>query len=389
MASSKVFCKIHAAATFGLAATFSQLIGRRCLPLGILTRGMHPDGARRLVELLKSTPRRPHDGELTELFAMEYRDYYQALGVPRNATAEEVKKAYRRLARKYHPDVSKEPNAEEKFKEVQEAYEVLKDPDKRAAYDQLGSEWKQGQQFRPPPDWGSGFEFRGGAAEGPGSFQFEFDGEGRGFSDFFSSLFGGGPTGPFGHAGRGRGGRDHHARLDIDLEEAYHGATRTLELKRPQVTADGHVELATHTVRVSIPAGVADGQLIRLSGQGEPAASGGAAGDLYLEVHVRPHRLYQLAGRDVTLTLPVAPWEAALGATVTTPTLGGRVELRIPPGSQADSKLRLRGRGLPGQPQGDQYVVLKVVLPPANSPAASALYEQMRRELGFDPRAGL
>ncbi len=332
---------------------------------------------------------------------MEYRDYYQALGVPRNATAEEVKKAYRRLARKYHPDVSKEPNAEEKFKEVQEAYEVLKDPEKRAAYDQLGSEWKQGQQFRPPPDWGSGFEFRGGAAEGPGTgpaspsgtgpgaFQFEFDGEGRGFSDFFSSLFGGGATSPFSQSGRGRGGRDHHARLDIDLEEAYHGGTRTLELKRPQVTADGRVELTAHTVRVSIPAGVTDGQLIRLSGQGEPSAGGGAAGDLYLEVHVRPHRLYQLAGRDVTLTLPIAPWEAALGATVTTPTLGGPVELRIPAGSQADGKLRLRGRGLPGQPAGDQYVVLKVVLPPASSPEASALYEQMRRQLAFDPRAGL
>jgi curved DNA-binding protein len=316
---------------------------------------------------------------------MEYRDYYQALGVSRNATADEVKKAYRKLARKYHPDVSKEPNAEEKFKQVQEAYEVLKDPEKRAAYDQLGSQWKQGEQFRPPPDWGSGFEFRGGAAEGPGSFQFEFDGEGRGFSDFFSSLFGGGAASAFGHAGRARGGRDHHARLAIDLEEAYHGGTRTLELKRPQVTADGHVELATHTVRVSIPTGITDGQLIRLAGQGEPAG----AGDLYLEVHIRPHRLYHLAGRDVTLTLPVAPWEAALGATVTTPTLGGPVELKIPAGSQADSKLRLRSRGLPGEPPGDQYVVLKVVLPPAQSAEARALYEQMRRELAFDPRAGL
>ncbi|HTX24813.1 MAG TPA: DnaJ C-terminal domain-containing protein [Steroidobacteraceae bacterium] len=321
---------------------------------------------------------------------MEYRDYYQSLGVPRNATAEDVKKAYRRLARKYHPDVSKEPNAEEKFKEVQEAYEVLKDAEKRAAYDQLGSQWKQGEQFRPPPDWGSGFEFRGaGGGEAPGSFQFEFDGEGGGFSDFFASLFGHGGASPFGHAARGRGGRDHHARLDIDLEEAYHGGPRTLELKRPQVTADGHVELTTHAVRVSIPPGVTDGQLIRLAGQGEPAAGGGAAGDLYLEIHVRPHRLYHLQGRDVTLTLPVAPWEAALGATATAPTLGGPVELKIPAGSQTDSKLRLRGRGLPGQPPGDQYVTLKVVLPPANSPAARALYEQMQRELPFDPRAGL
>jgi curved DNA-binding protein len=318
---------------------------------------------------------------------MEYRDYYQALGVARTATAEEIKTAYRRLARKYHPDVSKEPNAEEKFKDLQEAYEVLKDPQKRAAYDQLGAQWKQGQQFRPPPEWGSGFEFQGGAGEGPESFQFEVGGDGHGFSDFFSSLFGGAAGSPFGRAARSRGGRDHHARLDIDLEESFQGGTRTLELKRPQVTADGHVELATHTVRVTIPAGVTDGQLIRLSGQGESAPSGGAAGDLYLEVHVRPHRLYSLAGRDVTVSLPVAPWEAALGATVTAPTLGGPVELKIPAGSQTDSKLRLRGRGLPGSPPGDQYVVLKVMLPPANSAEARALYEQMRRQLAFDPRA--
>ncbi|MGH8217235.1 MAG: DnaJ C-terminal domain-containing protein [Steroidobacteraceae bacterium] len=341
---------------------------------------------------------------------MEYRDYYQALGVSRTATAEQVKKAYRRLARKYHPDVSKEANAEERFKEVQEAYEVLKDVEKRAAYDQLGADWKQGQQFRPPPDWTSGFEFRGGpregrgfrgaageasgggaAGEGPqaGAFRFEFDGGGRGFSDFFASLFGGGAASPFAEGGgRAHGGRDHHSRIDIDLQEAYRGGARTLELKHPHVKPDGHVEVASRTVRVSIPAGVTDGQLIRLAGQGEPAHDGGRAGDLYLEVHIRPQRLYRVEGRDVTLTLPVAPWEVALGATVQTPTLGGPVELRIPAESQADARLRLKGRGLPGQVAGDQYVVLKVVLPPANSPAARALYEQMRAELAFDPREG-
>ncbi|HXS26982.1 MAG TPA: DnaJ C-terminal domain-containing protein [Steroidobacteraceae bacterium] len=360
---------------------------------------------------------RPHD-ELLRLrratqALMEYRDYYQALGVSRNATAEEVKKAYRRLARKYHPDVSKEPNAEEHFKAVQEAYEVLKDPEKRAAYDQLGSEWKQGQQFRPPPEWASGFEFRGGpgggfrgsqaGAEGGafrggmgagagregGAFRFETDGEGRGFSEFFSSLFGGGADSPFAEAAqRARDGRDHHSRIDIDLEEAYRGGTRTLELKHPEVKPDGRIEVATRTVRVAIPAGVTDRQLIRLAGQGEPAREGGRAGDLYLEVHIRPHRLYRVDGRDVTLTLPVAPWEAALGATVQTPTLGGPVDLRIPPESQTDARLRLKGRGLPGQPPGDQYVVLRVVMPPANSPAARALYEQMRAQLAFDPREG-
>ena len=318
---------------------------------------------------------------------MEYRDYYQLLGVARTATAEEIKKSYRRLARKYHPDVSKEKDAEQKFKEVQEAYEVLKDPEKRAAYDQLGSEWKSGQQFRPPPDWASGFEFSGGARPGAGGVH-GFDGEG--FSDFFSSLFGG--ASPFGGGARRapRQGRDHHARIDIDLEEAFGGGTRTLELKRPDVKADGSLDVRAHTVRVSIPAGVTDGQLIRLAGQGERSTGGARAGDLYLEVHIRPHRLYQLEGRDVTLTLPIAPWEAALGATITVPTLGGPVDMQVPSGAQSGQKLRLRGRGLPGQPPGDAYVQLKIVVPPASSPQARAAYEEMRAKLGtFDPRADL
>jgi curved DNA-binding protein len=319
---------------------------------------------------------------------MEYRDYYQILGVARTATADEIKKAYRRLARKFHPDVSKEANAEQKFKEVQEAYEVLKDPEKRAAYDQLGSDWKSGQQFRPPPGWAEGFEFRG---SGPaGGYRQSFEDE-AGFSEFFSSLFGGGS--PFaGAAGtrpaRSRAGRDHHARIDLDLEEAYQGGTRTLDLKRPELKPDGTLELRSHTVRVTIPPGVTDGQQIRLAGQGEASTSGGRSGDLYLEVHIRPHRLFQLEGRDVTLTLPIAPWEAALGATVPVPTLAGPVEMRIPPGAQSGQKLRLRARGLPGSPQGDQYVQLKVVVPPAQTSEARALYEEMQRVMAFDPRAG-
>jgi curved DNA-binding protein len=325
---------------------------------------------------------------------MEFRDYYKVLGVERGATADQVKAAYRRLARKYHPDVSKEPNAEERFKEVQEAYEVLRDAEKRAAYDQLGSQWKSGEQFRPPPDWGSGFEFSGrpGAARGrSGRASGAGDAGGQGgfaqedFSDFFSSLFGGGS--PFARSGA-RGGRDHHARLDVSLEEAFAGTTRTLELKHPELKGDGTIELRSRTVRVSIPAGVTEGQLIRLAGQGEPAAGGGgsSAGDLYLEVHIEPHRLYQLDGRDVTLTYAVAPWEAALGSTVTVPTLGGSVDMHIPAGSQSGQKLRLRGRGLPGTPSGDQYVQLKVVLPAADTPQAKALYEEMRSKLNFDPR---
>ncbi|HWM71676.1 MAG TPA: DnaJ C-terminal domain-containing protein [Steroidobacteraceae bacterium] len=332
---------------------------------------------------------------------MEYRDYYQIMGVARTATADEIKKAYRRLARKFHPDVSKEKDAEKKFKEVQEAYEVLKDPEKRAAYDQLGSEYKSGQQFRPPPDWGSGFEFRGGPRQGRahargGASQEEFE-EAEGFSDFFSSLFGarGGFSGGAGAAGTQFGGagaraaRDHHARVDIDLEEAYAGTTRTLELKRPDLKPDGTLDLKTHTVRVTIPAGVTDGQLIRLAGQGEQPTNGGKPGDLYLEVHMKPNRLYQLEGRDVTLTLPITPWESALGATVTVPTLGGGVEMRIPPNSQSGQKMRLRGRGLPGQTPGDQYIQLKIVVPPADTPEAKAVFEEMKQKLDFNPRADL
>ncbi len=328
---------------------------------------------------------------------MEYRDYYKILGAERTASADDIKKSYRRLARKFHPDVSKEKDAEARFKEVQEAYEVLKDPEKRAAYDQLGSNWKSGEQFRPPPDWANGFEFRGaprgaGRQSGGthGSSEEVFEDEG--FSDFFSSLFSGrGGASPFaeGKGQRGRAGRDHHAEIDIDLEEAFAGTTRTLELKRPQLKADGTLEIKPHTVKVTIPAGVTEGQLIRLAGQGEPGPNGGRAGDLYLQVHVRPHRLFQVEGRDVTLTLPVAPWEAALGGPVKVPTLAGTVEMNIPAGAQSGQKLRLRGRGLPGQAQGDQYVQLKVVLPSANSPQARALYEEMREKLAFDPRADL
>jgi curved DNA-binding protein len=310
---------------------------------------------------------------------MEFRDYYQVLGVPRSASADEIKKAYRKLARKYHPDVSKEAKAEERFKQVQEAYEVLKDPEKRKAYDQLGANWREGQTFRPPPDWDSVFRARGaqGRRQPFGGEDVEID-EGE-FSDFFSSLFGGGVGGgPFtrGGARRSRAGRAQRAVLEIDLEEAFRGATRTLELQSRQV-------------KVTIPAGVTEGQQLRLAGQGETVGSGGRAGDLYLEIRIRPHKLFQLDGRDVTVTLPIAPWEAALGATVTVPTLGGPVEMRIPAGSQSGQKLRLRGRGLPGNPAGDQYALLKIVLPPADSARARGLYEEMQRDLKFDPRANL
>jgi curved DNA-binding protein len=317
---------------------------------------------------------------------MEYRDYYKVLEVPRTASADEIKRAYRKLARRFHPDVSKEANAEARFKEMQEAYEVLKDPEKRAAYDQLGSDYRAGQQFRPPPDWGSDFEFRGRGFGARG-------GENMDFSDFFSSLFGQGS--PFGGAAGGRGhgararGEDHHAQLDLTLEEAHRGVARELALRHPEEGADGHVALRERTLRVTVPAGVGDGQVIRLAGQGGSGPGGGRAGDLYLKVHLLPHRLFAVDGRDVTLNLPIAPWEAALGATLSTPTLGGPVELRVPAGARSGPNLRLRGRGLPGEPPGDQYVVLQIVLPPADTARARELYEALQRELPFDPRAGL
>ncbi len=326
---------------------------------------------------------------------MEYRDYYETLGVQRTASAEDIKKAYRRLARKYHPDVSKEAQAEERFKQAQEAYEVLKDTDKRAAYDRLGANWKQGEQFRPPPDWAQGFNKgagfsnarRGGAHAHAGASGPDFEFEGGDYSDFFSSLFGGAAGPGPGAARRSSAGRDQHADIEIDLEEAHNGVTRTLTLQRP---VPGGRETREQTIRVNIPAGVTEGQSVRLAGQGEPAAAkGGRAGNLYLDVRIRPHRRFELSGRDVTLQLPVAPWEAALGATVTVPTLGGPVDLKIPAQSQSGSRLRLRGRGLAGDPAGDQYVVLKVALPPADTPAAKELYEKMKTEFAFDPRAGL
>ncbi len=310
---------------------------------------------------------------------MEFKDYYQIIGVPRDATQDEIKRAYRKLARKYHPDVSKETDAEVRFKELGEAYEVLKDPEKRAAYDQLGADWKAGQDFRPPPGWNQGFEFHGGGFTDTQGFE---------FSDFFESLFGRG----FSSGGRGAfhaRGNDSYAKVIIDLEDAYHGATRTLSLKHTEMGGDGRPHIKERTLRVRIPKGVRQNQQIRLSGQGDPGIGQGAAGDLYLEVTFRPHTLYSVDGRDVYLDLPVAPWEAALGATVKTPTPLGTVDLKIPPGSANGRKLRLKGRGIPGDPAGDLYIVLSITLPQAEDDAAKAAYREMARALDFNPRAHL
>jgi curved DNA-binding protein len=253
---------------------------------------------------------------------MEFKDYYKTLGLARDASQDDIKRAYRKLARKYHPDVSKEPNAEARFKEVGEAYEVLKDPEKRKAYDQFGANWKEGQDFRPPPGWEPGFSFSGGGFTNEGDF-----------SDFFESLFGQA-------RGRRRGGfrtrgEDQVARINISLEDAYNGATQSISLNVPEQAPDGSVVANTRTLNVRIPKGITEGQRIRLAGQGSPGLGGGPAGDLYLEVGFRPHRHFHADKRDIFLDLPITPWEAALGQTVTVPTLGGSVELRIPAGSQS------------------------------------------------------
>jgi curved DNA-binding protein len=312
---------------------------------------------------------------------VEFKDYYQIMGISRDASQDEIKRAYRKLARKYHPDVSKEKNAEARFKELGEAYEVLKDPEKRAAYDQLGANWKAGQEFRPPPGWNQGFEFHGGGFSGADSY---------GFSDFFETLFGRGFA-PGGHARpeHHARGEDTYAKVVIDLEDAYHGATRSLSLKATELGVDGRPHMKERTLNVRIPKGVREGQHIRLSGQGSAGVGRGSAGDLYLEIEFRPHPLYQVEGRDVFLELPVAPWEAALGATVKAPTPQGIVDLKIPSGSAGGRKLRLKGRGIPGNPPGDLYAVLTIALPPADSDASKALYQEMERTLKFNPRAHL
>ncbi len=300
---------------------------------------------------------------------MEYKDYYKILGVSRDATQEEIKRAYRRLARKYHPDVSKAPDAEERFKEIAEAYEVLKDPEKRAAYDQLGTH-RPGEEFRPPPGWEERFGF-GGAG---------------GFEDIFEALFGFGRPRERGFRMRGQ---DEHAKILITLEDAYRGATKTVQLQVPEMEPDGRIVTRTRTLQVRIPRGVTPGQQIRLPGQGAPGIGGGPHGDLYLEIDFQPHPLYRVEGKDIYLDLPITPWEAALGAKVKVPTLGGPVEVKIPPGARSGQKLRLRGRGLPGHPPGDQYVVLQIATPPATTEKARAFYRKMAQEMPFNPRAHL
>jgi curved DNA-binding protein len=310
---------------------------------------------------------------------MKYKDYYEILGVQRDATQDQIKSAYRKLARKFHPDVSKEGDAEARFKEMGEAYKVLKDPESRASYDRLGTNWQNGQDFQPPPNQGGFHPDQGGHAD---------FGNSADFSDFFEQMFG--RQAGF---GQGRGhtmqmqGEDSHAKVQISLEDAYRGAERTISLRMPQPDETGRIVHRDRTLSVHIPKGIRAGQTLRLAGQGGPGIGGGKAGDLYLEIDIHPHRRYRVDGRDVYLDLPLAPWEAALGASISVDMPEGSVELTIPANSAAGRKLRLKGKGLPGKHPGDLYVVLAIALPRAESEQQKQAYRTLQQEFNdFRPR---
>ncbi|MFL6674970.1 MAG: DnaJ C-terminal domain-containing protein [Massilia sp.] len=304
---------------------------------------------------------------------MEYKDYYQALGVDKKASADDIKKAYRKLVRKYHPDVSKHKDADEKTKEINEAYGVLGDAEKRAAYDELGQGYQAGQEFRPPPEWASQYDFGGAGSE-------DF------LSDLFANLGRARSRRGAGGGGYQMRGEDIHAAISIDLRDAYTGSSRTLSLRVPQHDAQGRVTMREKTLSVNIPKGVAPGQQLRLAGQGHPGMGGGPPGDLYLEIEFNPDPRYRVEGAHVYQNVPVAPWEAALGGKIAVETPSGQVEVSVPAGSQSGRKLRLKGRGIPAAQPGDLYLILDVVLPPANNDRARELYETMARDLAFNPR---
>ncbi|KPK56242.1 MAG: cytochrome C biogenesis protein [Thiotrichales bacterium SG8_50] len=307
---------------------------------------------------------------------MEYKDYYKILGVERGAREAEIKRAYRKLARKYHPDVSKEADAKSRFQEISEAYHVLKDAKRRAAYDQLGSGWQHGQEFHTPPGWEVHF--------GQGRAPFEEWG-GAEASDFFRSIFGGWPFGGAREAAARRGA-DVDAVVRIDLEDSYAGNTIRLTVPVHHLDAHGNIQAKNSTFKVKIPRGITEGQQIRIAGHGAPGPGTAPPGDLYLTVKFAEHPLYAVRGRDVFLTLPIAPWEAALGTTLRVPTLGGQVELRIPAEAQTGTRLRLKGRGLPGPSPGDQFVTLKIVTPAASNDTVKELYRKLEQASRFNPR---
>ncbi len=333
---------------------------------------------------------------------MHYKDYYESLGVPRTATQDEIRKAYRKLARKYHPDVNKNPGSEAKFKEVAEAHEVLSDADKRKKYDTLGSNWQNGQDFTPPPGW----DFRQFRQQQPHAAYAEqmFGGGGgsNAFSDFFESLFGGAQQQQqqrhprsamfeqaFAHAPQQA--EDQEAAITISLEDAYHGATKHLTLQTASAGRRGRAaQPSAKTLEVHIPKGVHDGSKIRLRGQAPPAAPGAPAGDLYLRVTLAPHRSFRVHDADLEVDVPITPWEAALGAKVRVPTVEGAAMLAVPAGAQSGMKLRLRGKGLPAfgkTPVGDLFAVIQIAVPATLTAREKQLFEELAQVSHFDPRA--
>ena len=325
---------------------------------------------------------------------MQFKDYYETLGVAKDASADDIKKAFRKLARKYHPDVSKEADAQDRMREVNEANAVLSDPEKRAAYDALGSQPHGQQDFRPPPNWDAGYEFSGPPGDGGGDY-----------SAFFEELFGraarqagsrqGGPGGAHGQRREAptQRGTDHHASIELELVDAYNGAERHITLRGARLDDTGHVATEERTLSVKIPKGVFEGLEIRLGGQGGEGLGGAAAGDLFLVVHFKPDTRYRVQGRDVTASLPLAPWEAALGAQIEVPTPVSRVQVSVPAGWKKGRKLRLKGHGIPGRsatdPAGDMYLELELTLPPVDSDRARELFATLARDLPYDPRAGM
>ncbi len=329
--------------------------------------------------------------------AVQFRDYYETLGAPRTASEAEITKAYRKLARKYHPDVSKEKGAEEKFKEIGEAYAVLKDPEKRKKYDALGANWQEGQDFTPPPDWQEfHFDFSNGAATGrragagPGGMNGDF-------SDFFAAFFGGGN---FDGSGFGRsdswsdrGGWStpsptQEADITISLEEAYRGATKNIVLQMMEHSSDGTFKPITREYEVKIPAGVGEGSRIRLAKQGSVPPGGREPADVFLRVHIAPHPVFKLDNKDLRVETPIAPWEAVLGAKVQVPTLDGSVNMTVPPGTQSGKRFRLRGKGLlkTGAERGDLYVTVRIIVPQFLTPKERELFEELQKTSSFNPR---
>ena len=322
--------------------------------------------------------------------ALKYKDYYEVLEVPRTASADEIKKAYRRLARKYHPDVSKSAGTENRFKEVSEAYEVLGDAEKRKRYDELGPNWQAGQDFQPPPGWGGGtrYEFRGAPRGG-------FDPrQGADFSDFFESIFGE----RFRNAGQNGGawadeagwsdrGQDQEASVTISLDDAYRGAKKSISLQFAEPDARGRVQRRTRTYEVRIPAGTTHGARIRLAGQGGGSANGGQPGDLFLNVNLAPDARFKVDGHDLETEVQVTPWEAALGGRITVPTPDGQAAIQIPAGSESGHRLRLRGKGLPNRTApGDLFAVLRIVVPKRLSAKEKELFEELGKVSTFRPR---